>query len=196
MKVLGGRFLNSEELRRSGVRSVGERVMVHETAILVDLDRIEIGSDVRIDPFCVLSAAEGHIRLGNYIHVAAQACIYGSAGVDMEDFSGLSHGVKVYSASDDYSGRSLTNPTVPREYLRTIKGPVRLGRHVIVGSGSIILPRVTIAEGSSVGALSLVSKSLESWGVYSGVPARRLKDRRKDLLEGERSLLGRADGQG
>ena len=66
-----------------------------------------------------------------------------------------------------------------------------VGRHVIIGSGSVVLPGVTIGEGSSVGALSLITKSLEEWGVYFGSPAKKIKSRRKDLLEQEQTLLAK-----
>ena len=70
--------------------------------------------------------------------------------------------------------------------------PVSLGRHVIVGSGSVILPGVVVGEGSSVGALSLVTKSLEPWGVFFGAPVRRLKSRSQRLLALEESLRAEA----
>lgn len=95
----------------------------------------------------------------------------------------------IYSGSDDYSGKSLTNPTVPKEFLNVTVKPVSIGRHVIIGAGSVVLPGVTIGEGASVGALSLVTKSLEEWGVYMGAPAKRLKRRRMELLEQEKRLL-------
>ncbi|TGS08556.1 acyltransferase, partial [Mesorhizobium sp. M4B.F.Ca.ET.190.01.1.1] len=92
------------------------------------------------------------------------------------------------STSDDYSGAALTNPTVPREYLNMKIAPVRLGRHVIVGSGSVILPGCVLGEGVSVGAMSLVTKNLEPWGVYFGSPAKRLKARSREILQLEEQL--------
>jgi galactoside O-acetyltransferase len=59
---------------------------------------------------------------------------------------------------------------------------------VLIGSGSVVLPGVTIGEGSAVGALSLVSMSLDEWGVYFGSPAKRIKARSKNLLEMEKLL--------
>lgn len=190
MKIVGGRYRDAAELCELGIGAVGDNVMVHESAIMVDVEHIELGSDVRIDPFCILSAAGGFIRIGSYVHVAAHVDIFGGRGVRLEDFSGLSHGVRIYSVSDDYSGGSLTNPTVPKEYLRTKGGQVNIGRHVIIGSGSVILPGVSIGEGSSVGALSLVRKDLEPWGVYAGSPVKRIASRSQALLDDEKKLLG------
>ena len=83
----------------------------------------------------------------------------------------------------------LTNPTIPSEYKREIRMPVHIGRHCIVGTHSVIFPGVTLSEGCSVGTLSLVLKTTEPWSVYVGIPARRIKERRRDLLELEKDYL-------
>ena len=90
--------------------------------------------------------------------------------------------VKVYSKTDDYSGLSLTNPTVSDKYKRTKSGKVIFNEYVVIGAGTVILPNVKIGEGSAVGALSLVSKNLDSWTIYSGNPLMKLTKRSKDLL--------------
>jgi acetyltransferase-like isoleucine patch superfamily enzyme len=115
--------------------------------------------------------------------------IVGNGGVTLKDFSGLSSRVALYSATDDYSGSSLTNPTIPKEYLNVLQGEIVLDRHVIIGTNSTVLPNVTIGEGSSVGAHSLVTKNLDSWGIYVGTPVKRIKDRKKDLLKMEKNLI-------
>jgi galactoside O-acetyltransferase len=76
----------------------------------------------------------------------------------------------------------MTNPTVPAEYTGVQHGPVTLGRHVIVGSGSVILPGCTLHDGSGVGALSLVRRDCEALGLYSGVPARRIGRRSRAMF--------------
>jgi acetyltransferase-like isoleucine patch superfamily enzyme len=52
-----------------------------------------------------------------------------------------------------------------------------------------VLPGVTIGMGSAVGALSLVTMSLDAWGVYLGTPAKKIKARSKKMLEYETLLL-------
>jgi galactoside O-acetyltransferase len=109
-------------------------------------------------------------------------------GIRLEVFSGISQAVRIYSSTDDYSGKQLKNPTVPEKYTGVTRGRVVLWRHVIIGSGSVILPGVTIGEGSAVEALSLVTKSLDPWGHYFGCPAKRLKHTSKQLLELEAAM--------
>src|SRR4051794_37115970 len=189
MKVLGGRYLTEADLARQGIKKLGSNVRVHETAILVDLERIEIGSNVRIDPYCVLSAAGGHLNIGSYIHIGSHNVTVAGGGVELADFVNLSQGVRIYSVSDDYTGESLTSPMIPRHLSRALSGPVRLGRHVIVGSGSVILPRLTIEDGCAIGALSLVTQSLPGWGIYAGIPVRLLRARSRQLLTDEAALI-------
>jgi len=151
-------------------------------------ENIVLGDNVRIDGFTTIAAASGHLTVGSYVHIGGYCFLACAGGVTIDDFSGLSQRVSVYSSSDDYSGAALTNPTVPSEYLNVKTAPVHLERHVIVGAGSVILPGVSIGEGSSVGALSLVHRTLAEWGMHGGIPAKFLKSRSKALLESESAL--------
>jgi galactoside O-acetyltransferase len=81
-----------------------------------------------------------------------------------------------------------TNQKLEAKYLQIKLAPVVLSKHVIIGSGSVILPGVHVGIGSSVGALSLVTKSLQEWGIYLGVPAKKIKNRGRNLLELEKEL--------
>lgn len=181
-------YWESGDLAGFGFRSVGKDVRIAKNCTIVGLWNVSLGNYVRIDGPTVLAAASGSLSLGDHIHIGGFCFLGCAGGVEMEDFSGLSQGVRLYSASDDYTGSFLTNPTVPEKYLGVRAAPVRLGRHAIIGAGGVILPGVTIGEGAAVGALSLVAESLDPWGVYAGVPARFLKARAKDLLRREGEL--------
>ena len=173
-------YYSQEELAALGLKACGQDVRISRKASLYGVERIRLGEHVRIDDFCLLS---GSIELGSYVHLAAGSLLFaGEAGIRIGDYSTLSSRCAVYALSDDYSGAHMTNPTVPEAYTGVRQAPVELGRHVIVGSGSTILPGVTVAEGCAVGAMSLLSRSTEPWGVYYGVPARRQGERSRELL--------------
>lgn len=184
-------FYSEEELAELGLKSVGKDVKISRFSRIYSPELMTIGDHVRVDDFSILS---GNIHLGNHVHIAAYVGLFGSAGIRCEDFSGISSGSLVYSATDDYSGASLTNPTVPEEYKRMITGQVVLERHSLVGAGSILLPGVTLGEGCAVGAASLVNRSLEGWKIYVGVPCKYLKDRKRDIERLERELMS-AEGR-
>lgn len=180
-------YLTETQLAQMGFHSLGKNVRISDKAAIYNADQIDIGDNSRIDDFCVVS---GRVRLGSYVHVAPHCLVAGgSEGITLEDFSGLAYYVQVFSQSDDYSGRTLTNPTVDKKYKNETKAPVHIGRHVIIGAGSIVFPGVTLAEGCSVGAMTLIHKSTTPWDVYVGNPARRIKERKKDLLVLEAQFL-------
>ncbi len=180
-------FYNEEELKNLGLRKCGRNVKISRNAVLYHPYMLEIGNNVRIDDYTTIS---GKVVLGDYIHIAQFCGLYGGDdGIYMGDFSGLSSRVVIYATSNDYSGESLTNPTVPAKYKSTDKNsPVNIGKHVIIGTTSVILPGVNIGTGCSVGAMSMCSKDMDEWGVYVGCPAKRIKDRSKKLLELEKKL--------
>jgi acetyltransferase-like isoleucine patch superfamily enzyme len=72
-------------------------------------------------------------------------------------------------------GVHLSGHTVERGVLKT--GPVRLGSHVTVGTGTIVDIDVEAGPHCQIGALSLVPKHsrLDGHAVYAGVPAARIR---------------------
>jgi galactoside O-acetyltransferase/dTDP-4-amino-4,6-dideoxygalactose transaminase len=180
-------YLLESQLAALGFKSLGKNIKISDKAAIYNPELIEIGDRSRIDDFCVLS---GRITIGKNVHIAPLCLVAGGdKGITFMDFSGLAYHVQVFTQSDDYSGSTLTNPTVSIDFKSEIKKEVSIGKHVIVGAGSIIFPGVTIAEGCSIGALTLVNKSTEEWGVYLGNPARRIKNRKKDLLQLETQYM-------
>ena len=184
-------YYSSDDLIDFGFESVGKNVLVAKNCTIVGVENIAIGDNVRIDGFSTIIAnGKSCLKIGSWVHIGGYSFLAASEGLVFEDFSGISQGVRIYTGSDDYSGKALTNPTVPAQYTNVQRGKVSLGKHCIIGSGTVILPGVTLQEGVAVGALSLVTKSLEAWGVYLGVPVKRITRRKTDLLNLEESLRG------
>ena len=44
------------------------------------------------------------------------------------------------------------------------------------------MPNVNVGVGSTLGALSLANQDLESWYVYAGIPAKKIKNREKNQI--------------
>lgn len=181
-------FLDAAALARLPFAALGENVLIDSSVRLIGVENISIGSKVRIDAGTIIIAT-GPVSIGSWVHVAANCYLEGRAGIVLDDFSGLSSYVSLHSASDDFSGRSLTNPTVPEAYKTLKEGMIRLCRHVIVGAKATILPGVEVGEGAVVGAHSLVRKSIAPWTINTGSPSRQIGQRSRDLLEMERRLL-------
>ena len=118
----------------------------------------------------VISVSSGYMNIGNYIHIGAYGFFTCAGGLDIDNFANISQGVRIYTVSDDYSGETMTNPMVPDEYKNVQLAPVKISKHAILGSGTIILPGVVVGTGCATGANSLVKKTLDDWGIYAGCP--------------------------
>lgn len=183
-------YYSRDELPDLGLASFGDDVLISRNACIYAADRVHVGSHVRIDDFVLIAGgSSADVLIGNHVHVAAHAALFGGGGLVIEDFVGVSGRTSVYSVTDDYGGEVLTNPTVPGEFKRVISAPVVLRRHALVGAANVILPGVTMGEGAATGAMSLVTHDLDAWGMYVGVPARFLRHRSRDLLALEHALL-------
>ena len=182
-------FYTNDELFNIGLKSFGENVLISKKASIYLPEKISIGSNVRIDDFCILS---GEITIGNYVHIAAYSGVFaGDAGVEFNDFSGISGNVMVYAVTDDYTGKFLVGPTVPDEYRGLTSKKIVLNKHCHVGASSVLLPGTILKTGASLGAMSTVyNRKLPEWSFCSGIPAKKITDRNKEeSLKLEKKLL-------
>jgi acetyltransferase-like isoleucine patch superfamily enzyme len=162
-------------------RHVGKDVVIREWVRFVRPDNIHIGNHVMIDDFVLLSGGREELtEIGDYVHIACFSSIIGSAGVTMRDFSGLSPGCRLFSETDDYVDGGLINPTVPLKFRRPRLGRITLEKYVTLGADCVVLPGVTLGEGATVGACSLVTGDLEPWTVNIGIPAKPIKKRNRE----------------
>jgi galactoside O-acetyltransferase len=136
---------------------------------LVGAGRIRIGHRSQIDEAVFMFAGEG-IEIGEYVHLAMGAAIFGGGACRIGDFSGIGSAVRLVTGSEEVYGRGLTNPTVPPEFRSVRRGRIEVGAHALVFTGSIVLPNVIIGEGAVVGAGSIVHHDLKPWRIYAGNP--------------------------
>lgn len=172
-------FYTEKELQNLGFKSIGINCKISKKASFYGTSNISIGNNVRIDDFCILS---GCIVLGNNIHISAYVALYGAKGIILEDFTGISPRSTIYSAMDDFSGEYLIGPIHDESLTNVLGGMVVVKKYSQIGCNSVIFPNLTIGEGCVIGACSMVKESKEDWSICYGIPAKRIKDRKKDLL--------------
>lgn len=175
-------FLTKEELSKLGLKSYGKDVLISNKCSIYGAENISIGNNVRVDDFVILS---GDITLGSNIHIAAFVALYGKYGIVMEDFTGISAHSVLFSATGDWSGRYLNMPVIPDKYTNVSHGMIKLKKFSGIGSGSVVMPGVTINEGSCIGAMSFVKKDIPEWEIWAGIPVRFIKKRSKEILNSE-----------
>lgn len=159
----------------------GNDFYMHKDVYIKNLTTAKFGNHVAIDKgfYCTTQ-----ITVGDYVHIAPYTTIIGgnNASLIMEDFSGISAGCKIVCVSDDFTGGCLMNPQVPEKYRKIINKPVVFKRFSCVGVNSVVLPGVVLAEGSVLGANSILTKPTEPWTIYVGSPARAVKKRDKGMI--------------
>lgn len=96
-----------------------------------------------------------------------------------EDHSGPSRHV-IIVCHDDVAAKTGLDGGLEQgfETRHGFVAPVRLERHSGIGTGSILLPGVTVHEGAMVGAGAVVTKDVPPYTLVGGVPARVIKELR------------------
>lgn len=185
-------YYTENELKQLRFKSLGKNVLISNKASIYNCQQIEIGDNSRIDDFCVIS---GRVQIGKNVHITPQCLIAGGEkGIILEDFTTIAYNVKIFTQSDDYSGETMTNSTIPTKYKNEYKKEILIKKHSIIGTASIIVPGVTLETGTSIGAMSLVLHSTEAWSIYIGSPAKKINNRSKSLLNLEKDYLLKLKG--
>lgn len=167
-------------------KKIGIDVKIDPTANIIRPHLIELGNHVAIDN---IYWSTGGI-IGDYVHIAPFVSIIGGADSQliMGHFSGISTQCVIVCASDDFTD-GMMNPQVPIQYRNVINKPVIFENFACVAINCSVMPGVTLAEGSVLGANSLLTKSTEPWTIYVGSPAKPIKIRnKKNILENAKKM--------
>ena len=156
---------------------LGKDVFIHDTAQIVRTELAVIGNHVAIDYgfYCTTK-----LEIGDYVHISPHVAVIGGklSGLYVEDFCFISVGSKLVCGSELFFGDGLIGPLIPEEYKDKQKiEPIRIKRFAGTLANSVVLPGVTMAEGSVLGGNSLLKKDTEPWTVYAGNPAKPIRSR-------------------
>ena len=136
-----------------GSIKIGKRSCIESYAmIMCNGGDIIIGSDSTVNPFTIIYG-QGGCTIGNGVRIAAHCTFIPS-----------NH--QYIDASKPIFKQGLIN-----------KGIV-IEDDVWIGTGVRVLDGVRIAKGCVIGAGSVVTKSTEQYGVYVGVPAKKINERK------------------
>jgi len=144
-------------------------------------EAVRAGRFVLVNEFSLLNAGAG-LWLGHFVHISSHVSILGGGETFLDDFVGICSGSRLVTGTDQIDGTGLAGPLIPASYRSVKRSFVRCEKHAFVGTGSVVLPGVTIGEGAVVGAGSVVTHDLAPWGIYWGRPARWRKPREKHAI--------------
>ena len=174
-------YYSSQDLKRLGIGSVGNNVQISKDCVLTGIQNVEIGNNVRIDSYNIILANRGFLKIGSNVHIEPSSSIIAHFGISIGDFCTLSHGVRLFTASADYSGNFFTNAFPEDKFQNPYSGSIEISNHVIIGANSVVMPNLSIKEGAAVGAMSFVRHSLDAWKIYGGNPLRTIRNREMSI---------------
>ncbi len=164
-------FLSKNRLKKLKLKSFGKNIKISPNVTIIGSENIQMGDNVRIDDYTIISAKEGFLKLHSNIHIGGQGYLGCGGGIEIKSDVNIAQGVKIYSKINDYLSAKNKN--------KIIKGSIKIARNVILGSNAVIIGKTIIKEGTTVGALSLVKQNLNSWSVYAGCPVKFIRKRKK-----------------
>lgn len=131
----------------------------------------------RLDGMCwiqpgVTFVQSNRLSIGKHFGCNTGSYINAIGGITMGDYVLIGSNVTISSGMHDIEGRNppvFARPTLPK--------PIYIEDDVWIGAGAVIMPGVTLRKGTVVGANAVVTKATEEYGVYAGVPARKIRER-------------------
>lgn len=118
---------------------------------------------------------------GTFANIGMIAANDGKPNIFIGDNVSIAPYVTFVSVAEANNGKEINTLPYVKEYL-TQEQPIHVEDEVWIGANVTILPGVHIGRCSVIGAGSVVTKDVESYSVYAGVPARKIRD----LKTGER----------
>jgi putative colanic acid biosynthesis acetyltransferase WcaF len=128
-------------------------------------------------------------QIGKHCHIYAKCVIWAPWNLRCDDYACIADGANVYNAAPVHLGshaivsqdaylctatHDLDDPSFP-----LITSPIFVGAYAWVCARAAVLPGVRLHEGAVLGLGAVASDDLEAWQVYAGVPARRIRQRRR-----------------
>ena len=95
-------FLSNKELRKIKLKSFGKGVQISPNVTIIGAKNIQIGDNVRIDDYTIISAKEGYLKLASNIHIGGQCYLGCGGGIEISRNVNIAQGVKIYSKINDY----------------------------------------------------------------------------------------------
>jgi acetyltransferase-like isoleucine patch superfamily enzyme len=152
---------------RALARKFGNDVRIGSGAGFRHLETFEIGDGVFIGAHAYIQGRfDGVTKIGNHVWIGPQT-YFDARYLIIEDHVGWGPGAKVLGSS--HTGFPMDLPIIETDL--EIR-PVHVEAWADIGTGSILLPGVTVGKGSIVGAGAVVTRDVPPFAIVAGVPAR------------------------
>ena len=125
---------------------------------------VYIGYDCRIE--------KGTLSVGNYVFIGNRGH-FGIGSIKIDDYTMIASNVSIVGGDHRYDivGTPIRDTGKAPQYGLIIE------KDVWIGNGVTLFDGITVGEGSIVAAGAVVTKNVEPYSIYGGIPAKKIKDR-------------------
>ena len=135
---------------------------IHQPTTIIEEDELELHETSRIDSFCLINAQGGAtIKSESVIHAGSH--LVGNGSFEMGPRSVVTYNCVLLTSTADL--RYPASSVVPEEKRKNMTDAITLEQETFVGSGSVIMPGVTLHEGACVGANVYVDEDVPPWTI-------------------------------
>lgn len=153
---------------------IGKRAIVESNVTISTIygGRVCIGDYCELRRGCQLLSYGGSIKIGNHSSINPYTMIYGQGNITIGDYVRIAAHCVLIPSNHVFSDVSK-----PIYQQGLVNRGIVVEDDVWIGCGVRVLDGVTIAQGCVIGAGSVVTKSTEPYGIYVGIPAKKIKSR-------------------
>jgi len=171
---------------RNKVKFCGEGVRLYPLCKIIHPENAELDNNCQIFDYVFIDAGK-KLKIGKYSTLTWFVLIEGGAETIIGDRVFLGPGTKLLTSTYKINGY-YTVEHLPKGCQETEYGDIIIEDDAYLGANCTVMPGVKIGKGAVVGANSLVTKDLEPWTIYVGVPCKPIKTREKPTNERQISL--------
>ena len=114
--------------------------------------------------------APWNLVCGDVVAIADEAIVYNPGPVTLRSHSTVSQEAYLCGATHDYDDSVF--PLIP--------GSINIGEHAWICARATVQKGISVGDGAVLALGAVATRDLDAWGVYAGIPARRIKERRHD----------------
>jgi acetyltransferase-like isoleucine patch superfamily enzyme len=158
---------------RSMFKHIGTNVIFDEPAQILGPEHISIDDNVHLMHGIYISSCGKQVVIGSNTHFAPYAVLYGPLTIGKH--CAIAAHVVLASVGHGYDRVDIPMVKQPAQTKEIV-----LEDDVWIGANAVVVGGVRIGTGSIVGAGAVVTKDVPPFSVVGGVPARVIRDRRKE----------------
>lgn len=151
-------------------KNIGQNVSISSNVKIWKSTNLTIGDDSIIKNGVIIG---GNVKIGKNSQILSNSYIDGSGGIIIGDYSQIGRDNYIYSHDHD-----IYNKNEKVIYSKETYYPVEIGNDVMLFSNVSIMAGIKIALGSVIAHGSIVTKDTDQYGIYAGIPAKKINERK------------------